>query len=140
MTRAREDGVDPKWALPNGWRRYPDNDGFDHLSWIGTIEKGAVIDRYGGELNEDGEIDDTGRYSSPKGTPFSARALPKNQEFNDLYVAYEVVKPIEGVRIGKAVPWFDQPGGGLQHLLPMRINELRRRGFIRPVEVKNGKD
>ena len=39
------------------------------------------------------------------------------------YSVFEVVKPI-GVRAGKIAPWFDQPGGGIQYMLPDLVDKL----------------
>lgn len=33
---------------------------------------------------------------------------------------------------GKIAPWFDQPGGGVQHKMPMSIQELIDGGYISP--------
>jgi len=36
------------------------------------------------------------------------------------------------VEAGKITPWFDQPGGGTQHKIPMPIQELLDKGYIKP--------
>ena len=39
------------------------------------------------------------------------------------YSVFEIVKPIE-VQAGKIAPWFNQPGGGIQYMLPDTVDEL----------------
>ena len=41
--------------------------------------------------------------------------------------------PIPGVKSGGIAPWFGQPGGGTQHLMPMSIEDLLKGGFIEPI-------
>lgn len=78
------------------------------------------MDRYGGE---------TGKFVSPKGTPYKNRSLPPGSDARP-YNVYEVVKPID-VQSGKIAPWFDQPGGGIQYQFPQSIEELIRSGHLR---------
>lgn len=33
------------------------------------------------------------------------------------YSVFEVIEPIK-VKAGEIAPWFDEPGGGIQYLLP----------------------
>lgn len=42
---------------------------------------------------------------------------------------YNVLKPIQ-VQSGTAMPWFDQPGGGTQFLLPDSISNLQKDGYL----------
>jgi len=48
------------------------------------------------------------------------------------YHIYEVVKPIEGLG-GKVVPWFDEPGGGIQYKFDKTIKQLLDGGYIKEV-------
>lgn len=56
------------------------------------------------------------------GTPYEKRALAPGTELKP-YSVFEVTKPIE-VQAGKIAPWFDQPGGGTQYVLPDMVDEL----------------
>ena len=42
---------------------------------------------------------------------------------------YNVLKQIQ-VQSGTAMPWFDQPGGGTQFLLPDSISNLQKDGYL----------
>jgi hypothetical protein len=95
--------LDAHWLGPNGQVEYPPNDGFDGAPVHSTLQPGRLIDRFGGP----------GRYFSPKGEPFDARALPSVCQVQ-IYTVYRVLKPLP-VASGKAVPWFDEPGGATQY-------------------------
>ena len=43
--------------------------------------------------------------------------------------SYVIKKPLK-VLAGQAAPWFGQPGGGTQYLLPKRIEALIRKGIM----------
>ncbi len=101
---------------------WPDNKGFDGAPKATTLEPGTRIDRFGPE---------TGQYTSPAGTPLPQRALPPGSESRPLHT-YEVLKPIE-VEGGKIAPWFGQPGGGTQYLMPASIRDLIKAGYLREV-------
>jgi hypothetical protein len=58
--------LDAHWFGPDGKILYPPDDGFDAAPVHSTLQPGRLIDRFGG----------SGRYFSPKGEPFPARALP----------------------------------------------------------------
>ncbi len=60
-------GLARKWLLPDGQPRYPDNAGFSGAPVLLMLPPGLLIDRFG----EPG-----GRFFSPKGASFKARALP----------------------------------------------------------------
>jgi len=92
---------------------YPDNDGFmGEVSKI-TLQKGTEIDRYGFE---------SGKYVSPKGTPFSMRSLhPSALERS--YNSYKVIKPFD-VMSGRIAPYYGQMGFGTQHVLPQTVSAL----------------
>ena len=57
---------------------------------------------------------------------YAERALP---EKSTLY-RYRVLKSISNVKSGKALPWFDQQGGGLQFESTLSIQELIDQGYI----------
>ncbi|HAY49651.1 DUF637 domain-containing protein [Thalassospira sp.] len=127
-------GVDAKWVKEDGYLDYPLFDGFADTPSIDVFEVGKTFDRYGGELNAEGKLEDFGNFVADVGTPFEQRSLPSNDYFDRPLVKYKVVKPIEGVKSGKAAPWFDQPGGGMQYKLPMRIEELIDAGYIERID------
>lgn len=93
---------------------YPPNRGFEFDPIETTLKPGSSINRYGAR---------GGTFASPKGTPFGQRALPPSDAYKP-YEAYEVLKPIEGVRMGPVRPWFGQPGRGVQYEFPRSIQEL----------------
>lgn len=54
---------------------------------------------------------------------------------NKPYSKYKVVKEISGVKHGKTIPWFDQPGNGLQYEFPEEsgIGYLLKNGYIEKI-------
>ena len=101
---------------------WPDNNGFAEYPEEVTLQPGEKIDRYG---------DDWGVFTSPMGTKYEERALEPAIILKK-YSIFEVVKPIK-VEKGKIAPWFDQPGGGTQYILPDNIVFLLEDGFIRRI-------
>ena len=99
---------------------YPPNRGFEFDPIETTLKPGSSIDRYGPR---------SGTFASPEGTPFGQRSLPASAASKP-YEAYEVLKPIEGVNMGPARPWFGQPGLGVQYELPAPIQQLIDDGFL----------
>ena len=93
--------------------RWPIDDGFAEYPETITLQPGTIIDRYGS---------DYGTFTSPQGIPYANRALAPGTELKP-YSVFEVVKPIE-VQAGKIAPWFNQPGGGVQYMLPDMVDEL----------------
>jgi hypothetical protein len=93
--------------------RWPIDDGFAEYPETITLQPGTIIDRYGS---------DYGTFTSPQGIPYANRALAPDTELKP-YSVFEVVKPIE-VQAGKIAPWFNQPGGGIQYMLPDTVDEL----------------
>gem|GEM_PF-1427974 len=98
-------------SLNGGW---PPNRGF-----VSSVEEPLSVnyqfDRYGGN---------GGNFVAPDGTPFGERALPAGYETTQPYTRYKVLREIPGVKTGPAIPWFGQPGLGIQHELPQSIDEL----------------
>lgn len=86
-----------------------------------TLQPGSVISRYGSE---------GGRYTSPAGTPFSARGLPPGQKSLGESV-YQVTRPID-VDAGIAA-WWQGGGGGIQYRLPASVRELLESGALKRV-------
>ena len=91
-----------------------------------------VLDRY--DYNGASQLDGIhrGRFASPKmsgGTriPFQNRALRGNEsnyiEFYELVVLEDF-----SVEMGPAIPWFNQPGKGIQILFSKRHRRVNQRG------------
>lgn len=112
-------------SLPVGY--YPPDDGFEPRGGkeYAVLSTGQYIDRYGSS---------SGRFFSPRGTPFGARALPADARSNKL-TTYLIVKPLP-VRAGVAAAWFGQPGGGMQFKSYMSADDLVKNGYIKEVKVK----
>lgn len=102
------------------WAQAPNNGFLGGWITTETLQPGAVIDRYGAE---------TGRFFSPQGTPFGARALPAG---SGPYNAYQVLKPFD-VQGGIAGPAFGEPGLGVQYMSSQTVADLIEGGFIKPV-------
>ncbi|MBB3802148.1 hypothetical protein FHR47_002396 [Xanthomonas arboricola] len=97
------------------------------------LRPGETFDRFGGRFDEYGNFTDRGNFVAPLDVPFDQRALPSSS-MDSPQKKYVVLKPIPKVESGNASPWFGKPGGGVQHKLPMSIDELKSNGFIREIE------
>lgn len=138
MKRSFYYGGNEKWKELNDYfirhqlnGEWPPFNGFIESHKV-TLKKGVVLDRY--DYNGASQLDGThrGRFASPKmsdGTrlPFQNRALRGNEsnyiEFYELVVLEDF-----SVEMGPAIPWFNQPGKGIQILFPKDIEELIREG------------
>lgn len=88
--------------------------------------KSNFIDRYGG---------DHGCYTGKCGTPFEQRSLAPNVDNSPKnYHKYKVLRDIKGVEKAKIAPWFKQPGGGTQFLLPKPVKDLIKDGSLKEVK------
>lgn len=97
------------------WPRYAPNDGFvEGSQHMVTLDKDTLIDRYGAP---------NGSFVAPAGTLYEMRSLPYFEN-PYAYHEYRVIEPIENVKMGEIAPAFDQPGGGIQYLLPASIKDL----------------
>ena len=105
------------------WWGQPINNGFLHQSVPTILKPGTRIDRYGPE---------GGMFVAPAGTPFPQRSLPASYELRPK-AEYELVHPLP-VAGGITAPWYGQPGGGVQYLLPSSVGELRAAGILKPVD------
>ena len=75
---------------------------------------------------------DKGKFAALDGTPFEQRALPPSSVNHPTYVRYEVLMRLPGdVLEGRAHPWFEQPGGGLQYYFPKSMEWYVNNGYIR---------
>ncbi|AOS65686.1 glycohydrolase toxin TNT-related protein [Actinoalloteichus hymeniacidonis] len=77
------------------------------------LQAGTEVDRFG---------EPTGNVTYAAGTPYSRRSLPP-QWIKRSYHTYRLLRPLQ-VLTGIAVPWFEQPGGGVSYVLPRSINDL----------------
>jgi RHS repeat-associated protein len=102
---------------------YPENAGFAGATERTFLMPGQRIDRYGGSGYS--------RFFSPQGTPDWARSLPPGTAGQPLRT-FEVVKPFE-VQSGTVAPRFNQPGGGVQHVTPVNLENLLKRGILKEV-------
>lgn len=86
-----------------------------------VLSPGETIDRFGGP---------NGQFTSPVGTPYPERALPASNLEGNSYHQYEVIKPLP-VWQGGIAPQMGEPGGGVQHFLPVSVQALIRDGYLR---------
>jgi hypothetical protein len=79
-----------------------------------------IIDRYGAT---------TGKFTAPANTPFGQRALPSSYA-SQTPQKYKVLKPIPNVEEGQIIPWFNQPGLGIQYKLEKSVQYYIDEGFL----------
>lgn len=110
-----------EWVDGSGYR-WPPRDGFEGQVVYMVLPPGVLLDRFGQE---------SGRFFSPKGAGFRARALPT--VCRELpYRAYRVIAPLP-VRIGSAVAWFGEPGGAMQVMTDATAAQLVAYGVLEHV-------
>ena len=102
---------------------WPKNDGFASSPIDEVLQPGTRIDRYGSDF---------GSFTSPEGIPYEMRAVAPGTDLKP-YSVFEVVEPIN-VKAGEIAPWFDEPGGGIQYLLPDTVDELLDVGILRRIK------
>ena len=102
---------------------WPQNDGFASTPIDEVLQPGTRIDRYGSDF---------GSFTSPEGIPYEMRAVAPGTDLKP-YSVFEVVEPIN-VKAGEIAPWFDEPGGGIQYLLPDTVDELLDAGILRRIK------
>jgi hypothetical protein len=101
---------------------FPPRDGFAGASKVVRLRPGTMVDRFGHP---------GGRFLAPADASYMGRAVPYDR-FKMPYYRYEVVRPLR-VASGKAAPWFDQPGGGMQYKTGQSIQALVDKGYLKPV-------
>jgi hypothetical protein len=117
--------LDPAW-VSGGGVRWPPDDGFKGAAVPIVLPAGVLLDRFG---------PDTGRFLSPKGAGFRARALPTVCATQP-YSAFRVALPLP-VWIGRAAAWFDEPGGATQVQTDATVAQLLADGvLVRVAEAK----
>jgi len=89
-----------------------------------VLEEGSEIDRFGAE---------TGFFLAAINTPYEQRSCAPGSDQKE-YHQYRVVKPIEGVEKGITSPWFDEPGGGLQYMMPESVETLIQEGYLERIQ------
>jgi hypothetical protein len=134
----RED-FEARYVKDNGDFRYPDNDGAVkdrrlEFSDVGEFQKhyGNILDRFG---------DEGGRYFSPDGTPFEARALPPDS-LGKPYLRMRLSDELPSgwrIEVSEVAPAFGRDGGGLQIRIldakdqAMRMSELEEQGIVKQI-------
>ena len=111
-------GLDSAW-LDGGGVRWPPDDGFRGAAVPMVLPEGVLLDRFGG---------DGGRFLSPKGAAFAARALPSVCR-DQPYAVFRVARPLP-VWIGRAAPWFGEPGGATQVQTDATVAQLLVDGVL----------
>lgn len=86
-----------------------------------VLPPGQTIDRFGGP---------NGKFTSPTGVPYPQRALPATSLEGPGYHQYQVIKPLP-VWQGGIAPQMGEPGGGVQHYLPVSVQTLIDGGYLR---------
>jgi len=123
-------------SLNGGW---PPNSGAISLKIV-ELDSGKLIDRYGGyyvvdSAHHDSTFHDRGKFVCLKGVPFAKRALPLST-LKSPYRLYRVVKAISNIKEGGIIPWFNEPGLGIQFEMPVNIDDLKSGGYIVEVSSK----
>ena len=111
-----------QWLQPDCHYWFPQRDGFIGKPKNIVLRPGTVIDRFG---------QPSGNFLAPADSSYMGRAVPYDR-LKMPYYRYQVVKPLH-VQAGKAAPWFDQPGGGIQYKAGERVQVLVERGYLRRV-------
>ena len=109
-----------QWQNPDGSFKWPPNDGaVPGSTKTTTLAPGTVIDRYGYG---------GGKYTSPVSVPYEQRSLMPGTHLKP-YKRFMVQKPID-VTEGTVAPWFGEPGGGTQYLMPNSVGDLVKGGSL----------
>jgi hypothetical protein len=111
-----------QWFDTAGHLRWPPDDGFSSTPTPMVLPPGMLLDRFGS---------DQGRFFSPKGATYVARALPYDCALEP-YTTYRVKAPIF-VWAGRAAPWFDQSGGATQFETDASAAQLVADAALEPV-------
>jgi len=109
------------WLQTDCGYSFPPRDGFTRAPKSVRLQPGTVVDRFGHP---------GGRFLAPADSSYMGRSVPYDR-FRMPYYRYAVVRPLR-VAAGKAAPWFDQPGGGIQYKTDRPIQVLLDQGFLRP--------
>jgi hypothetical protein len=105
-----------------GTLNWPPNDGFLATPVFAILPPGTLLDRFGS---------DSGKFFSPVGAAYGARALPYVC-LQQPYTVYRVTGPLPAWA-GRAAPWFDQPGGATQFEIDAGAARLIQDSVIVPI-------
>jgi len=111
-----------KWLSGDARYAWPPRDGFAESPVLVILPPGTLLDRFGGN---------SGRFLSPKGAGYKARALPYTCA-TLTYTVFQVLRPLP-VWAGKAAPWFDEPGGATQFQTDAPVSLLLNDRTIEPM-------
>lgn len=106
---------------------YPPNNGA-----INFVKKTLDLSDFNGVLIIDRYGSPTGKFTSPVNTPFPQRALPSSYA-SQTPQKYKVLKPIPNVEEGQIIPWFGQPGLGIQYKLEKSVQYYIDEGYLLPI-------
>ncbi|EEA26181.1 conserved hypothetical protein [Talaromyces marneffei ATCC 18224] len=109
-----------------GFRLYPNG---TQIFSRTTIYNNTLIDRFGGYNST---------YVSPVDTPYEQRSIPPSNlvrrgENASIYYRFLTLRDIE-VESGAIAPWYGQPGGGIQYILPDTTGVLVGNGWLQDVD------
>ena len=136
---SRED-FEARYVDENGDLRYPPHDGAVRgrtieFTSVTEFQKhySDVIDRFGGE---------NGKYFSPDGTSFEARALPP-RNLHEPYIRLRLTDKLPTdwkIEVSQVAPAFGRDGGGMQirildaHGQAVSVKELRAQRILKPID------
>ena len=70
-----------------------------------------------------------GQFFAPQGASFGGRSLPATDSTH-VYTAYKVIKQIDSVLKGRAIPWYGEPGLGIQYMTNKADIDLLKEGYL----------
>lgn len=111
-----------QWSKADCSYDFPPRDGFAGSARTVRLKPGTLIDRFGHP---------GGRFLAPADASYMGRAVPYDR-LKMPYYRYEVVRPVR-VAAGRAAPWFDQPGGGVQYKTDRPVQVLVNEGYLKQV-------
>ena len=110
-----------RWIDAQGHVVWPPNEGFAGAPAPIALPVGLLLDRFGSG---------GGRFFSPRGANYDSRALPYVCA-GLAYTTYEVRRPVIAW-VGRAAPWFDEPGGATQVETDATAAQLVGEGALAP--------
>lgn len=98
-----------------------------------TLKVGQEIDR----ISAVDPLEDDGQFAAPLGTTISEMSLPPDRLSRPFARrTFKVMKPLPAdVLEGRSVPWFEQPGGGIQYWFPEGFSWYIDNGFLKEVRL-----
>ena len=98
---------------------FPTAQGFVNVEVV-SLMVGDSIDRYNSIY---------GQFFAPQGASFGGRSLPATDSTH-VYTAYKVIKQIDSVLKGRAIPWYGEPGLGIQYMTNKADIDLLKEGYL----------